>query len=97
MTTAHPPTHPPPEDRLAAGTGGNAGPYDYCTGDPVNCTDLDGNWGMPKWLRKTVEVVAEVAYIPGPIGATAATGVRRGGRGWRRLRHLGRSRRSDGR
>ncbi|MEV7600035.1 ricin-type beta-trefoil lectin domain protein [Kitasatospora sp. NPDC089797] len=56
--------------------GGNAGPYDYCTGDPVNCTDLDGNWGMPKWLKKTVEVVAKVAevasYIPGPIGTVAA-------------------------
>ncbi|KIQ66412.1 hypothetical protein TR51_02020 [Kitasatospora griseola] len=56
--------------------GGNAGPYDYCTGDPVNCTDLDGNWGMPKWLKKTVEVVAKVAevasYIPGPIGGIAA-------------------------
>ncbi|MFF2660042.1 ricin-type beta-trefoil lectin domain protein [Kitasatospora sp. NPDC058032] len=56
--------------------GGNAGAYDYCTGDPVNCTDLDGNWGMPKWLKKTVEVVAKVAevasYIPGPIGAVAA-------------------------
>ncbi|MER6302978.1 ricin-type beta-trefoil lectin domain protein [Kitasatospora sp. NPDC001539] len=57
--------------------GGNAGAYDYCTGDPINCTDLDGNWGMPKWLKKTVEVVAKVAevasYIPGPIGAVAAT------------------------
>ncbi|MER7754976.1 DNRLRE domain-containing protein [Kitasatospora sp. NPDC097643] len=56
--------------------GGNAGPYDYCTGDPVNCTDLDGNWGMPKWLKKTVHVVAKVSevasYIPGPIGAAAA-------------------------
>lgn len=56
--------------------GGNASAYDYCTGDPVNCTDLDGNWGMPKWLKKTVEVVAKVAevaaMIPGPIGAVAA-------------------------
>ncbi|MFF7633360.1 ricin-type beta-trefoil lectin domain protein [Kitasatospora sp. NPDC008050] len=56
--------------------GGNASAYDYCTGDPVNCTDLDGNWGMPKWLKKTVQVVAKVAevasYIPGPIGAAAA-------------------------
>ncbi|MFF8775131.1 Hint domain-containing protein, partial [Kitasatospora sp. NPDC015120] len=52
-------------------------PYDYCTGDPVNCTDLDGNWGMPKWLKKTVQVVAVVAevvatVVPGPIGAVAA-------------------------
>ncbi|WP_405008414.1 hypothetical protein OHV13_33740 [Kitasatospora purpeofusca] len=57
--------------------GGNASPYDYCTGDPVNCTDLDGNWGMPKWLKKTVEVVAKVAevvatVVPGPIGSVAA-------------------------
>ncbi|MFB7469574.1 ricin-type beta-trefoil lectin domain protein [Kitasatospora sp. NPDC056184] len=56
--------------------GGNASPYDYCTGDPVNCTDLDGNWGMPKWAKKAVQVVAKVAevasYIPGPIGAVAA-------------------------
>ncbi|MFB8235551.1 ricin-type beta-trefoil lectin domain protein [Kitasatospora purpeofusca] len=57
--------------------GGNASAYDYCTGDPVNCTDLDGNWGMPKWLKKTVEVVAKVAevvatVVPGPIGAIAA-------------------------
>ncbi|MFF2957253.1 ricin-type beta-trefoil lectin domain protein [Kitasatospora sp. NPDC057965] len=57
--------------------GGNASAYDYCTGDPVNCTDLDGNWGMPKWLKKTVEVVAKVAevvatVVPGPIGSIAA-------------------------
>ncbi|MCX4757042.1 ricin-type beta-trefoil lectin domain protein [Kitasatospora purpeofusca] len=57
--------------------GGNASTYDYCTGDPVNCTDLDGNWGMPKWLKKTVQVVAVVAevvatVVPGPIGAIAA-------------------------
>nr|BEK69212.1 hypothetical protein KPHV_64390 [Kitasatospora purpeofusca] len=57
--------------------GGNASTYDYCTGDPVNCTDLDGNWGMPKWLKKTVEVVAKVAevvatVVPGPIGSVAA-------------------------
>ncbi len=56
--------------------GGNASPYDYCTADPVNCTDLDGNWGMPKWLKKTVGIVAVVAevasMIPGPIGAAAA-------------------------
>ncbi|MFE7564056.1 RHS repeat domain-containing protein, partial [Kitasatospora sp. NPDC057500] len=57
--------------------GGNASAYDYCTGDPVNCTDLDGNWGMPKWLKKTVQVVAVVAevvatVVPGPIGAVAA-------------------------
>lgn len=25
--------------------GGNANAYDYCSGDPVNCFDLDGHWG----------------------------------------------------
>ena len=24
--------------------GGNSTAYDYCSGDPVNCTDLDGHW-----------------------------------------------------
>ncbi|MBO1414659.1 ricin-type beta-trefoil lectin domain protein [Streptomyces sp. FH025] len=56
--------------------GGNASPYDYCTGDPINCTDLDGNWSIKGFLKKTVEVVAKVAevasYIPGPIGAASA-------------------------
>ncbi|MFJ6195354.1 LamG-like jellyroll fold domain-containing protein [Micromonospora sp. NPDC092111] len=29
--------------------GGNANPYDYCSGDPVNCADLDGKlWGRIK-------------------------------------------------
>ncbi|MFJ6798881.1 RHS repeat-associated core domain-containing protein [Streptomyces sp. NPDC091268] len=54
--------------------GGNASPYDYCTGDPINCTDLDGNWGFS--FKKVLNVVAKVAevasYIPGPIGAAAA-------------------------
>ncbi|MFE3114369.1 polymorphic toxin-type HINT domain-containing protein, partial [Kitasatospora indigofera] len=54
--------------------GGNASPYDYCTGDPVNCTDLDGNWGFSfKKILNVVAKVAEVAsYIPGPIGGIAA-------------------------
>ncbi|WP_329611621.1 RHS repeat-associated core domain-containing protein [Kitasatospora herbaricolor] len=54
--------------------GGNASPYDYCTGDPVNCTDLDGNWGFSfKKILNVVAKVAEVAsYIPGPIGSIAA-------------------------
>lgn len=54
--------------------GGNANPYDYCSGDPVNCTDLDGNWGFSfKKMFKRVARVAEVAsYIPGPIGNIAS-------------------------
>ncbi|MEV7281802.1 DNRLRE domain-containing protein [Streptomyces sp. NPDC093111] len=54
--------------------GGNANPYDYCAGDPVNCTDLDGNWGFSfKKMFKRIARVAEVAsYIPGPIGNIAS-------------------------
>jgi hypothetical protein len=29
--------------------GGNANPYEYCSGDPVNCYDLDGRQG---WRKK---------------------------------------------
>jgi hypothetical protein len=58
--------------------GGNSTAYDYCSGDPVNCTDLDGHWGFFKNLvkkyaakvAKVAEVVATV--VPGPIGAAAA-------------------------
>ena len=58
--------------------GGNATAYDYCAGDPVNCTDLDGQWGwfknIVKKVAKTVAKVAEVVatVVPGPIGAAAA-------------------------
>ena len=53
--------------------GGNATAYDYCSGDPVNCTDLDGRWGWLDSIVKTVAVVAEVVatVVPGPIGAAA--------------------------
>lgn len=54
--------------------GGSASAYDYCSADPVNCTDLDGQWGINfSSLLKVVTVVAEVASnVPGPIGAAAA-------------------------
>ncbi|TYP90609.1 RHS repeat-associated core domain-containing protein [Blastococcus xanthinilyticus] len=57
--------------------GGNSTAYDYCSGDPVNCTDLDGQWGIFKALvkkvAKKVAAVAEVVatVVPGPIGAAA--------------------------
>lgn len=53
--------------------GGNAGVYDYCTADPINCTDLTGNW--PDWgaVLNVVAVVAETVatIVPGPIGTAA--------------------------
>lgn len=53
--------------------GGNASEYDYVNADPVNNTDLTGNW--PDWgaVLGVVARVAEVAaFIPGPIGAVSA-------------------------
>jgi RHS repeat-associated protein len=52
--------------------GGSASAYDYCNADPVNCTDLNGEW--PNWgkVLKAVAIVGEVAsVIPGPIGVAA--------------------------
>lgn len=49
--------------------GGSASAYDYCSGDPVNCTDLAGTWSW-KGIAKAEAVVGEIASnIPGPIGA----------------------------
>jgi len=31
--------------------GGSANNYDYCSADPINCTDLDGTIGIRRWLR----------------------------------------------
>jgi RHS repeat-associated protein len=54
--------------------GGNANPYDYCTGDPVNCVDLDGHWGFSwkKAFRRVARVAEVASYIPGPIGNIAS-------------------------
>jgi RHS repeat-associated protein len=54
--------------------GGNSTAYDYCSADPVNCSDLDGKWGWSSF-KKALNVVATVAsyasMIPGPIGTIA--------------------------
>ncbi len=53
--------------------GGNANVYDYCTADPVNCSDLTGNWPDRGAVLDVVAVVAEVVatVVPGPIGTAA--------------------------
>ncbi|MFE9439200.1 DNRLRE domain-containing protein [Streptomyces sp. NPDC006602] len=54
--------------------GGNANAYDYCSGDPVNCVDLDGHWGFSwkKAFRRVARVAEVASYIPGPIGNIAS-------------------------
>jgi RHS repeat-associated protein len=54
--------------------GGNATAYDYCAGDPVNCTDLDGKFGwgsIKRGLSKVAKVASYASMIPGPIGTIA--------------------------
>jgi hypothetical protein len=42
--------------------GGSATTYDYCNADPINCTDLNGNFPWRK-MFKAVAVVAAVAAV----------------------------------
>mgnify|MGYP002737840674 CR=1 FL=1 len=54
--------------------GGNSTAYDYCSGDPVNCTDLDGQISK-KWKKRFGKIgrIAEYgSWIPGPIGTASA-------------------------
>jgi RHS repeat-associated protein len=52
--------------------GGNATAYDYCSADPVNCTDLTGRFGFKSLLKKVAKVAEIASNIPGPIGAVSA-------------------------
>ncbi|MFG2948480.1 DNRLRE domain-containing protein [Streptomyces adustus] len=75
--------------------GGNANYYDYCSGDPINCFDLDGRWGWRKWARRAAiaggilggiacgaSVVCGVAVGAAAAGAAYAAS-RAGTRRWR--------------
>ncbi len=53
--------------------GGNANAYDYCTGDPINCTDLDGRWGWRSVLKWTALAGAVVGAAA--CGATIVCGI----------------------
>nr|WP_253775096.1 RHS repeat-associated core domain-containing protein [Goodfellowiella coeruleoviolacea] len=50
--------------------GGGATLYDYCAGDPVNCSDLDGRW---RWLKSLGNVVASVPSIWSSSGLKVLT------------------------
>lgn len=81
--------------------GGSSSPYDYCNGDPVNCTDLNGLWGKPTWLTwsnvgKVVAVAGAGACIIASAGACtilAVAGVAISAKqnydGWRRGENSG--------
>lgn len=47
--------------------GGNATPYDYCFGDPINCTDLSGL--LSDWVKdKLAYVAGKVAWSADKLG-----------------------------
>lgn len=52
--------------------GGSASAYDYCTADPINCTDLAGTFSFGGLLDAVAKVAEVASIIPGPIGAAAA-------------------------
>jgi RHS repeat-associated protein len=61
--------------------GGSANAYDYCSADPVNCSDLDGKWGWNwrkslrkakrwAWKNKWDIALTAAGFVPG-LGAAA--------------------------
>ncbi|WP_322754055.1 RHS repeat-associated core domain-containing protein [Frankia sp. Cas3] len=53
--------------------GGNANPYDYCAGDPITCTDLNGQWGWRSVLKFTAVAAGVIGAVA--CGATVVCGV----------------------
>ncbi len=58
--------------------GGNDNDYEYCSGDPINCTDLDGQINLKKWWKDhgtTVIAVTGIAACAASAGACLVAGV----------------------
>jgi RHS repeat-associated protein len=56
--------------------GGNASAYDYCTADPINCYDLNGQWGFHfhRWYHWGRRWVGHHKTFIAGIGAGVACG-----------------------
>ncbi|WP_413230362.1 DNRLRE domain-containing protein [Kitasatospora herbaricolor] len=48
--------------------GGNANAYEYCHGDPVNCTDLDGRWSASRTRYYSWGRISGKYWSPGGWG-----------------------------
>ncbi|MEU1692584.1 DNRLRE domain-containing protein [Streptomyces hirsutus] len=48
--------------------GGSSNAYEYCSGDPVNCTDLDGRWSRSKTRSYSWGRVTAKFWAPGGWG-----------------------------
>jgi hypothetical protein len=69
---------------------GNVNAYEYCSADPINCTDLDGRFGWKKWAKRALNnkwvrgvavgvVVGAVCVRSAGIGCAIAAGAIAGG------------------
>ena len=47
--------------------------FAYCLNNPVNRTDVNGNWSLPNWAKKTIAAVAVVAVVAAVAAVTVAT------------------------
>lgn len=65
------------EGRLPRQLGGNANPYEYCTADPINCTDLNGKWSWKNALKRTWHIAR--AGRNAPVSLVAYRQARRNG------------------
>ena len=55
--------------------GGSANDYDYCSADPINCYDLDGQWGwsnVKKFWKKHKKRIVHIG-VSLAVGALATT------------------------
>ncbi len=62
-----------PDDVECLGTEGELISYNlfaYCLNNPVNRTDMNGNWSLPNWAKVAIGAVALV----GAVALTVATG-----------------------
>ncbi|WP_328913120.1 MULTISPECIES: DNRLRE domain-containing protein [unclassified Streptomyces] len=56
-------------------TGGNANAYEYCNADPINCFDLNGQFGWHKFFKRAARVSV---WVAAGVGAAAFCGASAG-------------------
>ena len=49
--------------------------FTYCLNNPVNRSDVDGNWSMPNWLKVTVGAVAIAGGASGAVMGAIGGGI----------------------
>jgi hypothetical protein len=56
--------------------GGSANGYEYCSGDGINCLDLDGNkFAWKKWVKRALKATSIVGGVALLIGTGGTAGI----------------------